>query len=183
MIQVGWMAGRECLLTKLSGGDRRSIGRADEVAAEVAEDLELFAALMEAVEHQDDVVRMRASDALEKVTRAKPDLLCGYECHILNTLAQSPQQEVRWHMAQIIPRLRLSAERRQHAVNILTGYLEDDSRIVQTFAMQALADLSEGDPELRRTAEPLIRSLVESGSPAVKARGRRLLDRMERTAN
>ena len=86
-------------------------------------------------------------------------------------------------MAQVIPRLRLSAERRQQAVNILTGYLEDDSRIVQTFAMQALADLSEGDPELQRTAEPLIRALVESGSPAVKARGRRLLNRMERTAN
>ena len=62
------MAGHECLLTKLSGGDRRSIGRADEVATEVVAVPELFPALMEAVEHPDEIVRMRASDAVEKVT-------------------------------------------------------------------------------------------------------------------
>ena len=177
------MTGHECLLTKLSGGDRRSIGRADEVAAEVVAAPELFPALMEAVEHPDDVVRMRASDAVEKVTRSEPGLLGGYEPLILDTLAQIPQQEVRWHMAQIIPRLRLSDAQRQQAVEILTGYLNDDRRIVQTFAMQALADLSEDDPELQRALEPLIRSLVESGSPAVKARGRKLLNRMQRPAD
>ena len=66
------------------------------------------------------------------------------------------------------------------AVAILHGFLDDDSRIVRTFAMQALADLAEDDEQLRRQVLPLLAELTRTGTPAMRSRGRKLLARLER---
>jgi HEAT repeat protein len=52
------------------------------------------------------------------------------------------QKEVRWHVAQLLPRLALTPRQQTQAVALLRGLLDDGSRIVRTFAMQALADLA-----------------------------------------
>ena len=66
------------ILALLEGGDRRSIGRADEVAAAVCNNHALFPTLMRGWRSEDPVVRMRAADATEKITRKQPDLLRIY---------------------------------------------------------------------------------------------------------
>ncbi|MGC1903907.1 MAG: hypothetical protein WA715_08825 [Candidatus Acidiferrum sp.] len=58
----------------LRGGDRRSIGRANEVAALIAKDPRLFPELVSGLWSDDHIVRMRAA-AAEKVTREQPQLL------------------------------------------------------------------------------------------------------------
>jgi hypothetical protein len=60
-------------------------------------------------------------------------------------------------------------------VAILLDYLNDKSKIVKTFSMQALADLAEEDTHLRDRLIPLLEGLTETGSPAMRSRGRRLL--------
>ena len=66
---------RNNLLTALTGGDRRSIGQADRVAARVSKDARLFPELIAGMWSDDPLVRMRAADAAEKVTRGNPELL------------------------------------------------------------------------------------------------------------
>lgn len=61
------------LLRFLEGGDRRSIGRSNEVADFVLRDRERFAELFEGLFHADARVRMRAADALEKVSAKHPE--------------------------------------------------------------------------------------------------------------
>jgi hypothetical protein len=63
------------ILTLLEGGDRRSVGRADEVAALVSRNPKLFPQLIAGLWSDDPLVRMRAADAAEKVTRTAPQLL------------------------------------------------------------------------------------------------------------
>lgn len=70
------------LLEMLRGGDRRSIGRSDQVAGMVSVDLRLFSRLMEGLWSQDELVRMRAADAAEKVTRDHRELLRPYKREI-----------------------------------------------------------------------------------------------------
>ena len=60
------------LLAKLQGGDRRSIGRVDEVVREVLADPSLFRLLFEGMLHEDPLIRMRAADAPEKDHRTAP---------------------------------------------------------------------------------------------------------------
>ena len=60
------------------------------------------------------------------------------------------------------------------------GLVGNDSRIAPTFAMQALADLAEGDEQLRRQLLPPLVALTGTGTPAMRARGRKLLARLQR---
>ncbi len=168
------------LLEKLTGGDRRSIGRSNEVVAEVLAEPCLFDALFEGLLDADPLVRMRSADAVEKITVSHPEYLQPFKKRLLEQIASNEQPEVRWHIAQLIPRLALTPEERSRAVVILEGYLADRSSIVKTFAMQTLADLAEQDASLKATIVPLLGTLARQGTPAMQSRGRKLLAKLER---
>jgi hypothetical protein len=167
------------VLEKLIGGDRRSIGRSDEVVEEVLADLALFDAVFTGMRDDDPIIRMRAADVVEKVSADHPECLAPFKQDLLGPMAAIEQQEVRWHVAQMIPRLDLDAEERLRAVDLLLGYTEDESKIVKTFAMQALSDLALADDGLRARVVPTIVALTETGSPAMRSRGRKLLAALE----
>ena len=63
------------LLKRLSGGDRRSIGNSLDVAADVLANPKLFPDLFSGMFSDDPIIRMRAADAVEKVTVHNPILL------------------------------------------------------------------------------------------------------------
>jgi hypothetical protein len=168
------------IVDKLRGGDRRSIGRSDEVARQIANNPKLFAKVVAATLDANPITRMRAADAIEKASATRPQLLQPHKRIILNKLAITPQQEVRWHVAQILPRLQLTPKERDHAAAILFDYLEDKSSIVKTFAMQALADLAQNDSHLRKRILPVLEFLTANGTPAMRARGRKLLPILKR---
>ena len=168
------------ILLRLAGGDRRSIGRADEVAAIVSRNLRLFPQLIAGLWSDDALVRMRAADAAEKVTRERRELLRPYKKELLGLMAEAEEQELRWHLAAMVPRLALNPRERQLASSLLHGYLEDRSSIVKTFALQGLADLAEEDPDIRPSVIELLRESARSGTPAMRARSRKLLVRLER---
>jgi hypothetical protein len=76
-------------------------------------------------------------------------------------------------------RVRLLSAERREGVRILTSYLADQSKIVQTFSLQALADLAETDQDLREPVISILKASYQSGSPAVKSRVRKLLAHLE----
>lgn len=162
------------------GGDRRSIGRSGEVVRLVLKDPRRFGELMACLWSENPVIRVRAADAAEKVSVKRPDLLQRHKAELLGLLAETTQIEIRWHLAQIIPRLQLSAHERQRAVEVLRRYLEDRSSIVRTFALQALFDLSQNDGALRDNVRQLLETALKSGTPAMKARARKLLQKQSR---
>lgn len=166
---------RKSILHLLQGGDRRTIGRADKVAAIVSQDPRLFPQLMAGLWSEDPLVRMRAADAAEKVTRENPKLLRSYKKELLGLMAEAEQQELRWHLAAMVPRLAMNAEERKLAASLLTGYLEDRSSIVKTFALQGLADLALVEPSIRPNVIDVLQEATRSGTPAMRARSRKLL--------
>jgi len=168
------------ILARLEGGNRRTIGRSDEVAATVADNPRLFPRLISGLWSEDPLVRMRAADAAEKVTRTNRKLLLPYKKELLGLMADAKEQELRWHLAVMIPRLPLNAAEQLRAISILNSYLEDRSSIVRTFALQGLADLAQADSGIRPTVIELLREAVRSGTPAMKARSRKLLLQLER---
>jgi hypothetical protein len=165
---------------KLKGGDRRSIGRSNEVVADVLNDAKLFKDVFRGMLDDDPLVSMRCADAAEKITAMRPEYLKPFKKQLLYEVAASDQQEVRWHAAQMFPRLNLTPDEKALAVEILLNYLNDGSRLVKTFALQALADFARRDPQLRNPVIDLLNNVLESGSPAMKARGRKLLAELTR---
>ena len=170
---------RRNILSLLEVGDRRTIGGSNQAAALVCNHPELFSDLIKGLWAEDPRVRMRAADAAEKVTRERPEFLQPHKKELLRLLKEVKQQEVRWHLAVMVPRLLLSAREREIAVSALCRYLEDRSSIVKTFALQGLADLALGDGSIRSEVVGILREAVQKGTPAMKARSRKLLLRLK----
>jgi len=168
------------VLRLLRGGDRRMIGRADQVAALVGKAPQLFPELIAGLWSEDPVVRMRAADAAEKVTRKNPELLLPHKRELLGLMAETEQQELRWHLAAMVPRVGLNAKERKIALSALDRYLGDRSSIVKTSALQGLADLAQDDPSIQAGVIEILREATRSGTAAMKARSRKLLLALER---
>ena len=165
----------DSILRKLEGGDRRSIGRSNEVVADVLADPALFREVFSGLLSEDAVVRMRSADAVEKITTRHPEYLESVRALLIGPVAHLDQKEVRWHAAQMLSRIKWTDAERQEVLEILFEYLNDPSSIVKTFSMQALADLARQSPALRPNVLDHLRRLTATGTPAMKACGRKLL--------
>jgi hypothetical protein len=170
---------RQAIAALLRGGDRRSIGKAKQVAKLVLSEPKRFRELVECLWDEDPIVRMRAADAAEKVTVTRPELLNPYKRELLGLLAEAEQIELRWHLALMTPRLALTGPERQRAGASLQHYLEDRSSIVKTFALQGLADLARQDASLKELAKQAIEESLQTGTAAMKARARKLLKELK----
>jgi hypothetical protein len=169
---------RKPLAALLQGKDRRSIGRANEVAALVLREPRRFRELMKCLRSDDAVLRMRAADAAEKVSARKPRLLDPYKAELLGLLAETGQIELRWHLALMVPRLSLTRAERLRSTEEFRRYLEDSSSIVKTFAIQALADLAKDEQSLLPEVRELLEQAARTGTPAMRARARKLLKKL-----
>lgn len=168
------------VLSKLRGGDRRSIGNVDEVVNAVRKKPDLFEQLVNGVFGEDPVVCMRAADAMEKISLDNPEWLQPFKRKLIQLAKDSQQQELRWHLAQLIPRLKLTPKETATLTAIFFDYLNDKSKIVVTFAMQALADFV---IERAITSTDVIRAierLTQTGSPAIQSRGKKLLRQLNK---
>ncbi|MFY9270167.1 MAG: hypothetical protein WAO55_10525 [Candidatus Manganitrophaceae bacterium] len=175
-----WM---NAFLQQMKGGDRRSIGAVPEVVKQVITDPSLFPVLFDGMTDPDPLIRMRCADAIEKITAGHPEYLSPYKRRLIQLAGAAKQQEVRWHMAQLLSRLELSRPERRRVVEILSDYLVDTSKIVKTFSMQTLADIAAQDLELRGPIIARLEKLTRTGSPAMKSRGRKLLARLKQPQN
>jgi hypothetical protein len=159
----------------LGGGDRRSIGEVAKIVRMVCADPAAFGQLVPLMQDGDPLVAMRACDAVEKISAARPALLAPHADFILTEVARRPEAEVRWHVAQMIPRLPLTARRRAAAAALLRAYLQDGSRIVRACALDAFWRLAQKDTRLHDEAAALVTKAAASEAPAVRARARKLL--------
>ena len=163
------------LLRSLSAGDRRSIGDSNRAVLTVLENPELIGVLFQGIETSDPVLRMRCADAIEKATTSRPELLVPFKEAILNRLSKVEQQEVRWHVAPMLARLPLTDAEETTVVDLLLGYTNDRSSIVRTMSMQALADIARRNHRLLPEIRQHIEDLSVIGTPAMKARSKKLL--------
>nr|VFJ46126.1 MAG: hypothetical protein BECKDK2373B_GA0170837_101241 [Candidatus Kentron sp. DK] len=171
------MSEPKTLVDRLRGGDLRSIGAAGEIVAEIGDKQELFDEVFSGIYLDVPVVRMRAADVIEKVAHGHPHLLRKHKEAILSRWDEYQQKEVKWHIALLVSYLELSSRERQSVVARLTNWVmdEQESRIVRVNAMEGLAGIASQAPTLRERVRKLFEVQVRRGTPAMRARGRKLL--------
>ena len=172
---------RGALLDQLAGGDRRSIGKAGLVVAKVLAEPERLAEIVAGLEDPDPVVRLRAADVAEKVSAVHPDWLAPHKPALLRLMNAAKEKELRWHLAQMAPRLPLDSAERESCLATLGAWLRDRSAIVQACSLQAMADLAAQEEALQSRLMPVLEISAASDIPALRARARRLLARLRRT--
>jgi hypothetical protein len=168
------------ILLMLLGGDRRSIGRANEVVQIILQQPEKFDDLFQGFYELDPIIKMRTADAIEKITAEKPDLLIPYKQRIIDLVDKINQIEVQWHFAQIIPRLPLSEIEIYKAYQMIENYLLSTSAIVKTFSYQCLLELALQDPALLPQTRKHLEIGMTSPTKAVQSRCHKLLKEIEK---
>ncbi len=155
------------ILQKLRGGDLRSIGRANEVVQEVEKNPALFEELLSGLDGNDPIIRMRSADVIEKVTQNKPELLSGFTERIISVMESVVQQEVCWHMSQIVPRLTYDKDKEDKIITILEKFLLHKSKIVKVSAIESLVHFAERNKSILNEVLGIIKEQITKGSPAV----------------
>jgi hypothetical protein len=128
-------------------------------------------------------VSNRAADVLERITREpSPALRSAVEAfteELIGLLSEVDEKKLRWNLAFTIPRLGLTVQECCRAAAVLRTYLDDQSSIVKTAALHGLADLTRQNPDSLLEVVDLLRVAGRSGTPAMRARSRILLKRLE----
>ena len=163
----------------LSAGRRLDVGRAAEVAASLLQNPRKTRQVVERLWDEDCGVANRAADALERASSRRPGILASWKEALLDRMLDASENKLRWNLALTIFRTPLSKNEAQRAAAILRTWLDDKSSIVKTCAMHGLAGLTRWDAALLPEVMDMLRVLSRSGTPAMRARGRILLKRME----
>lgn len=159
----------------LLGKDRRTISKAGNVADLVADQAsfdELFALLF----HHERNLVMRAADAVEKVTRQHKEFLVPHKNQILSLLTSAIHIELKWHIAQLAPRLPLNPHELHEVWSILSYWAQNpnESKIVRVNAIQGLFDMSTNNPAFETSFINILDTVEHEPIPSLRARIKKL---------
>jgi hypothetical protein len=170
----------ESIREMLAPGGRLDVGRVREVVELVENRSARFDQLVECVWEDDPAVASRAADALERATRDRPARAQRWKAEFLGLMSETTEKKIRWNLALVVPRLKLTVAECRRVSAVLRSYLDDPSSIVKTAALHGITDLSRQDPESLPDVLDLLRVAGRSGTPAMRSRSRILLKAIER---
>jgi len=144
-------------------------------AAFGADGAEVCGELVRKLRDKDKAVVERAARTLKKISEIDRGALYAWRKKLLAEAFEASDVRVQWNLSIVLGRLPLKGADKALAVELMFERLRDKSGLNRTMAMQALMDLSEDDAALRARVVPVVRESLEHGTPAMRARARKLL--------
>ena len=166
----------------LTGGHPNSLGRTIEVVQAVLEEPTRFDELFQCYDSDDEVVRLRTSNAMKRVHAEQPDLLLPYIDRFLSQIGELDQPSAQWTLAQLFARLEaeLSPAQKGAAMEIMKRNLAHHqdwivlNTTIETLSSWASDDKGLGEwlrPHLERLANDPRKSVSKRAVKALKALG------------
>ena len=165
----------------LSGGHHNSLGRTEEVTSLVLADRGRLEELIDTYSSKDELVRLRVSGAVKRVTIAHPDWTMDFMDRLQSDVAAIDQASTQWTLALIFDLTKnlMNAQQLSRAVDIMKTNLETHPDwIVLNNSMQVLFDWSGDDPELAAWLTPQLERLTSETRKSVAGRARKLLAKL-----
>jgi len=160
---------------KLTGGTRTSVGAADEVIQKFLKNTSGISSIYELFLDEDPVVAMRASYVAMKVAEQKPDSVEPFAKDLLKNLNLYNQQEVRWHIPQLLAHLNLTLAQRRKAYEVLMEWSETDkSKIVGYYSLQTAANFAETDDKILQDFIPRLKKANKLGAKSIQNRCKKI---------
>jgi hypothetical protein len=166
----------------LTGGHPNSLGRTLEVVDLVLENQDYLEELYQCYFSEDEVVRLRTSNALKRISRVNPAWLVPYIDKFINDISKIDQASTQWTLANLFDVLAqfMTPEQFEHAKAVLKHNLATHSDwIVLNNSMQVLADWAVNDEELRQWLTPHLHRLREEKRKSIANRAKKLLKQFE----
>jgi hypothetical protein len=161
--------------TFLSGGDPRSLANANRAVHLVLSRQELLQELFESLFSKNEIVRMRAGDALEKICRRRPEWFKPYKKRLFDEVSRIDQPSVQWHLAQMLGELQLDPSEEKQALAVLKKNLTKASDwIVTNMSLESFAKFARKDERVRREFQKLLGQHKNSNYKSVASRVKKL---------
>ncbi len=168
---------------RLKGGHPNSLGNTIEVVEEVLQEPELFDELFHCYFSNDEVVRLRTSNAMKRIGKAKKELLVPYLERFLNEIATIDQASTQWTLAQLFNMLEKDMTDRQiqQAKRIMQDNLaQHKDWIVLNMTMETLGKWATKDSKLKEWLLPHLIRLSDDTRKSVAKKANKVLEQLER---
>ncbi len=161
-----------------TGGHPNSLGRTVEVVDLILSDAGQLEELYQCYFSEDEVVRLRTSNAFKRIWREQPTWLLPYLDRFITTISQIDQDSTRWTIAQLFLELDeyLSNDQREQAKAVLKKNLsETGDWIVLNHTMRTLGEWATDDVDLKGWLQPFLERLAGDSRKSVAKRARQFL--------
>ena len=163
----------------LANGKRNQTDDLEEYVAQAIENNRLVAEIVALSKHNKANIAARAIWIVRKLTETSPELLSKYKPILLNDLTQSPFWEVKAELCHIIPNLKLDYEEIKGAIAFFKNNLDDKSKIVKAWSLDALYEFSKIEPKITSEVERLLQMALKDEAASVRARARKILKKVD----
>ena len=162
----------------LSGGNRNSLGNTLQVVDDVLADEGRLDALIDCYRSDDEVVRLRVSNALKRIAIERPGWVHQRIQRLFDEVAPIRQASTHWTLAQIFLQLTdvLTPTERDQAIALMQANLEEfDDWIVINQSMETLGQWARTDPALRDWLLPRLWEFQKESRRSIAGKARRHL--------
>ena len=163
---------------ELSGGHPNSLGNTELVVARVRGEGDLLDELVETYSSEDEVVRLRVSSAIKRITLSHPHWVMKRLKEIEQWVDVLAQPSAQWSLSQNYLELSplLSEQQRRGAIERMKGFLSSSNDwIVINHTLETLGQWARHDPSLRDWLVPRLHRYAREPRKSIAGKAHRHL--------
>ena len=167
----------------LTGGHPNSLGRTIEVVDQVLANPTKIEELFSCYSSEDEVVRLRVSNALRRVQGVRPDLILPLMDRLQSEIANLDQPSAQWTLPKLFEGADkdMSPQQNERALEIVKRNLADHSDwIVLNNSIDYLTPRAATDHDLRDWLIPYLNRHADDARKSVAKRAQKALTKLER---
>lgn len=166
--------------TRLTGGHPNSLGNTIEVVNEILKDKHKLQDLYDCYASNDEVVRLRVSNAMKRICKEHPEWIAKYTDDFISKTSKINQASTKWTLSTLFMWLDsyMTDRQRKESIEIMKSNLHYDDWIVQNTTSESLAHFAKQDEKLKQWLKPELEKLTKSKHKSVAGRAHKLLQGM-----
>lgn len=165
--------------TRLTGGHPNSLGNTVEVVEEVLAEPSKFDELFNCYFSEDEIVRLRVSNAMKRITKANKPLIVPYIDRLINEISKINQASTQWTLSSLFLLLEkdLNTTQKASAQAIMQHNLATHNDwIVLNTTMETLGKWAKKDEKLNEFMLPHLKRHAKDERNSVSKRANKLLE-------
>ena len=159
----------------LAGDDLRSLGKSSEIIS-LINDQNSFDKLFTYLYNSDRAIVMKTIDLIEKITLEHKEYLQKHKFEIFNMSSDAENIELKWHLAQIIVRIKYTYNEIKIVWKILEKWILDkkESKIVRVNSLQSLYEIVKNNNEYQNNLIKIVKIIREENISSINTRIKKL---------
>jgi len=159
----------------LMGYDLRSLGKSSEIIP-LINSQNTFDRVFTYLYNNDRAIVMKTIDIIEKISLEHKEYLQKHKLEIINMSNSVENIELKWHLAQIIARIKYTNSEIKSVYKILEKWIIDkkESKIVRVNSLQSLYEIAKNNNEYKNNLIKIVKKIKEENISSINARIKKL---------